>query len=187
MSRSPTTQRRGETTRAAILDAARERFATDGYERATIRAIAADAGIDPALVIRYFGSKEALFAAAAAFDLRVPDLAGVPRGELGRGLVMHFLSRWDDDEALKALLRAAATNPAAAERMRALFAGQIAPALLGICRNPSEAPLRAGLVASQMIGLAMCRYILSLPPVVAMQRDELVAWLGPTIQRYLTD
>src|SRR6266581_4742344 len=77
------TGRRSDTTKAAILAAARQHFAASGYERATIRAIAADAGIDPAMVMRYFGNKEKLFAAAAEFDLRLPDLAAVPRGTLG--------------------------------------------------------------------------------------------------------
>lgn len=77
------------------MTAARERFATEGYERATVRAIAADAGIDPAMVMRYFGSKERLFAAAAEFDLRLPDLAAVPADEIGAVLVGHFLDRWE--------------------------------------------------------------------------------------------
>src|SRR3954468_1292530 len=90
--------RRSDATRAAILAAARGRFAADGYERATIRAIAADASIDPAMVMRYFGNKEKLFAAAADFDLRLPDLSAVPPGEVGRALVRHFLDRWESDD-----------------------------------------------------------------------------------------
>src|SRR5581483_12081414 len=99
--------RRSDATRAAILTAARERFAADGYERATIRAIAADAGIDPAMVMRYYGNKEKLFAAAAEFDLDLPDLAAVRPQRLGATLVGHFLHRWERDDALVALLRAA--------------------------------------------------------------------------------
>jgi AcrR family transcriptional regulator len=178
--------RRSDATRAAILAAARERFATDGYERATIRAIAADADIDPAMVMRYFGNKEKLFAAAADFDLRMPDLTAVPRDEVGRVLASHFLDRWDGDETLVALLRAAATNEAAAQRMREIFADQVAPAIVTLCGDPAQAAVRAGLVASQALGLALCRYVLQLPPVVAIDRAELVAWLAPTLQRYLT-
>src|SRR5215217_6909295 len=89
-------------TKQAILAAARERFAADGYERATIRAIAADARIDPAMVIRYFGSKEKLFAAAAEFELRLPALDGVPRERIGERLVEHFVRRWEGDESLLA-------------------------------------------------------------------------------------
>lgn len=178
--------RRGEATRAAILSSARERFASDGYERATIRAIAADAGIDPALVMRYFGNKEGLFAAAAEIDLRLPDLAALPRKTLGSALAEHFLLRWEDDEILQGLLRAAATNAQAAERLRSVFATQLSPHLAGASGDPKSGAQRAGLVASQLMGFALCRYIIQLPPVAAMRRADAVKWLGPTIQRYLT-
>jgi len=184
---STSAPRRSDNTRAAILAAARERFAADGYERATIRAIAADAAIDPAMVMRYFGNKEKLFAAAAEFDLRLPDLAAVPRHELGGILVGHFFDRWEDDDTLKALLRAAVSYDAAAERMREVFATQLGPIAVALCPDPAQAPQRAGLVATQMIGLAMCRYVLQLPPVAALDRAAIVAWLGPTVQRYLTE
>ncbi|GGS02137.1 TetR family transcriptional regulator [Micromonospora fulviviridis] len=178
--------RRSDATRAAILRAARERFAADGYERATIRAIAADARIDPSMVMRYYGSKEGLFAAAAEFDLRLPDLGAVPPDRLGETLVRHFLRRWEGDETLAALLRAASTNPGAAERMRRLFADQLAAAVAGFGTDPANTARRAGLVASQILGLAFTRYIVRLPPVVEMAPDELVAWVAPTLQRYLT-
>ncbi|MGH3660780.1 MAG: TetR family transcriptional regulator [Micromonosporaceae bacterium] len=178
--------RRSDTTKAGILAAARERFAADGYERATIRAIALQAGIDPAMVMRYYGDKASLFAAAAEFDLRLPDLAAVPRDQVGSTLIRHFLDRWEGDEILMALLRAASTQQAAVERVREIFAAQVAPAIAQVCPDPAQAPVRAGLVAAQSLGLAMCRYVLSLPPVVAMDREEIVAWIGPTLQRYLT-
>lgn len=177
--------RRSDATKAGILAAARERFATDGYERATIRAIAADANIDPAMVMRYFGNKEKLFAAAAEFDLRLPDLTAVPRAELGKTLIAHFLERWEGDDTLKALLRAAVTNKAALARLRSVFATQLAPTIATVCNHPETAMTRAGLVASQAMGLALTRYLLRLPPVVAMDRAELIRWLGPTLQRYL--
>lgn len=178
--------RRSDATRTAIRNAARERFAADGYERATIRAIAADAGIDPSMVMRYFGSKEKLFAAAAEFDLRLPDLATVPRTEIGTAVVSHFLDRWEGDETLLALLRTAVTHAAAAERMRVIFEDQLSPLLARLCPDAGQAPTRAGLVASQMLGLALCRYALRLPPIIALDRDRTVAWLGPTVQRYIT-
>lgn len=170
-------------TKAVILAAARERFAQSGFERATIRAIAADANIDPSMVMRYFGSKDQLFAAAADFDLQLPDFSEVDRDQLGAGVVAYFMDRWERDEALVVLLRSATTNPEAAHRMREIFAGQLLPV---IARVNSDAPeRRAGLLATQVLGLAMCRYVLQVPPVVAMSRDETVAWLGPTVQRYL--
>jgi AcrR family transcriptional regulator len=182
----PPKPRGAEASRAAILAAARERFAAEGYERATIRAIAGDAGIDPAMVIRYFGSKEKLFAAAADFDLRLPDLTAVPRGRIGAAFVEHFLARWEDDDTFLALLRAAITNEAAAEQVRAVFAGQVAPAIAALSGDPARAATRAALVSSQILGMAICRYALQMPPLVAMSRTEVVGWLGPTVQRYVT-
>ena len=177
--------RRSDATRARILAAARLRFATDGYERATIRAIAADAGVDPALVMRYYDNKEGLFAAAAEFDLRLPELGGVARRAIGAALVEHFLSRWEDDDVLHALLRTATSNASAAERLRGIFARQIRPAIAALCADPQTASTRAVLVASQMLGFAFCRYVVQLPPVVAMRRADIVAWLAPTVQRYV--
>ncbi|MET9291595.1 TetR family transcriptional regulator [Streptomyces sp. NPDC003077] len=170
-----------------MLTAARERFAADGYERATIRAIAKEAGIDPSMVMRYFGNKEGLFVAASAIDLRVPDLTTVPLEEVGARLVRHFVERWERDKILTGMLRVGVTNEAGSERMRAIFAEQIRPVLTAVCPVPEEARTRSALVASQILGMALCRYILCLPPAVEMSRDELVAWLAPTVQRYLTN
>ncbi|MER7440192.1 TetR family transcriptional regulator [Micromonospora avicenniae] len=182
----PARPRRSDATRAAILQAARDRFAAEGYERATIRAIAADARIDPSMVMRYYGNKEGLFAAAAEFDLRLPDLTAVPPGRLGEVLIRHFLDRWEGDETLAALLRAASTNPGAADRMRTIFADQITAAVAAFGTDPATAARRAGLVAAQTLGLAFTRYIVQLPPMVAMTPEELIAWVAPTLQRYLT-
>ncbi|MGW0005406.1 TetR/AcrR family transcriptional regulator [Nocardia grenadensis] len=179
-------RRTSEETKAVILTAARERFAADGYDRATIRAIAADADIDPAMVMRYYGNKERLFAAAAEFDLELPDLTEVPPDRIGPALVAHFLDRWERDETLLILLRAGVTNPVAADRMRSIFATQLGPVLAKAGDDPREAPTRAGLAASQILGMALCRFILAFPPVADMTRPEVIAWLGPTIQRYLT-
>ena len=176
-------RRSSAETKAVILAAARQRFAESGFERATIRAIAADANIDPSMVMRYFGSKDQLFAAAADFDLQLPDLSDVERDQLGERLVTHFLNRWEGDEALIVLLRSSTTNPEAAQRMREIFAGQLLPAIAKI--NPDAPARRAGLVATQVLGMALCRYVLQVPPVVGMSRDELIVWLGPTVQRYL--
>lgn len=170
-----------------ILTAARERFAADGYERATIRAIASDAGIDPSMVMRYYGNKDGLFAAAADVDLGLPDLTAIPREEVGRTLVAHFLDRWEGDEGMMILLRTGVTNESAAERMRGIFAAQLGPLVARLGSDPAQAALRAGLTATQILGMALCRYVLCLPPVVAMSRKEIVDWLGPTVQRYLAE
>ncbi|WP_236572688.1 TetR/AcrR family transcriptional regulator [Streptomyces sp. GS7] len=178
--------RRSAATRAAILAAARDRFAADGYERATIRAIARDAGIDPSMVMRYYGNKEGLFAAASEIDLRAPDLMAVPPEERAARLVRHFIELWESDETLTGMMRVGVTNEAGAERMRQVFAEQVRPLLDAVCTVPEEAPARAALIGSQILGMALCRYVLHVPPAVDFSHDELVAWLAPTIQRYLT-
>ncbi|RFU82817.1 TetR/AcrR family transcriptional regulator [Streptomyces triticagri] len=186
---SGTAPRRSDATRAAILDAARERFAAEGYERATIRAIARDAGIDPSMVMRYYGNKEGLFAAASEIDLRFDDLDGIRVGadrHAGAVLVSHFLDRWEQDEVLTALLRVGVTNEAAARRMQEIFKEQLGPLVAAVCPDPAEAPRRAALAASQILGMALARYVLRFPPAVEMSQREVIAWLAPTVQRYLT-
>jgi AcrR family transcriptional regulator len=160
---------RSEPTRRAILAAARGRFAADGYDRATIRAIAGDAGIDPSMVMRYFGNKEQLFAAA--------------------GLARHLVALWDSaastEDALLFLFRSALTNEAAADRLRQqVFRDQVTRHIADVV--PDEPDRRAGLVATQVLGVVLCRYILRLPPVAEAAPDTLVADLAPTLQRYLT-
>jgi AcrR family transcriptional regulator len=177
--------RNSERTKAAILSAARERFAAVGYEAATIRSIAADAGIDPAMVMRYFGSKDRLFAAAAEFDLRFPAFTGVDRAQLGSAVVRHFLDRWEGDDALVLLLRSSTTNAEAAQRMKQIFGAQLEPMVAGLVG--ADAATRAGLIATQILGVALCRYVLKLPPIAAMSRDEIVSWISPTVQRYLCE
>ena len=123
-----------------------------GFDRTTIRAVAADADIDPSMVMRYFGTKAQLFDAAADFDLQIPDFSAVDRDELGARLVAYFMDRWERDDALVVLLRSSTTNAEAAQRMREIFAGQLLPQIAKI--NPDAAARSAGLIATQMIGLA---------------------------------
>jgi AcrR family transcriptional regulator len=176
------TPRRSDATRGAILAAARERFATDGYERATIRAIAKDANIDPSMVMRYYGNKEGLFAAAVAIDLRLPDVSGADRRQdAGR-----ILDMWENNEVLTALLRVGVTNQAGAERMQDILREQLLPVAQQVCPDPEQVPARAALMASQLLGLALTRYVLRIPPATGLTRTQIVAWLAPTIQRYLT-
>lgn len=177
---------RGEITRENILAAARARFAADGYERATIRAIAAEAGIDPALVMRYFGNKESLFAEAAEFDLALPAMRGIPVEQAGALLAGHFFDRWENDGGLQALLRAAASNEAAADKMRSIFGRQVRPAITSLTGDPASAGLRAALVSTQLLGFGLARYVLRLPPILGLSRAQVCDWLGPNLQRYLT-
>ncbi|WP_294005716.1 TetR family transcriptional regulator [Sphingomonas sp.] len=173
-------------TRKAIEAAARELFAIHGFERTTVRDIGARAGIDPSMIIRYFGSKDALFTRVATPDLHLPDLSDFDSATIGEALVRHFLEQWEGAQsggAMPVLLRSAASNEEAAERLRQIFSAQVFPA---IARTgpPETAPMRAGLVASQILGLALARYVLRLPPVVAMPVDVIVRVIGETIQRY---
>jgi AcrR family transcriptional regulator len=175
--------RKSERTRAAILDAAQKLFAQHGHGRTTVRDIAAKASIDPALVIRYFGSKDELFVRAAAFDLRMPDLSKVKRSQIGDTLIRRFLELGEGFTGMTVLLRSAASNDYAASRVRELFAAQVLPAFARV-GSRADAAERAGLVASQLLGLALCRYILKIPPVAEMSAQEIVKHIGPTIQRY---
>jgi AcrR family transcriptional regulator len=187
MTRKPRKPRRSDRTRAAIFEAARALFAERGYDGATIRDIAGHAAIDPSMVMRYFGSKDELFAATTTFDLRLPDLSAVARDEIGAALVRHFLEIWErrgQDSGFPILLRSAASNAHAAAKMREVFGAQVMPMIAKVGRR-ATAGKRAGLVAAQILGLALCRYVLKLPPVVDMSADEVVRHVAPAVQRYL--
>ncbi|MGW2327765.1 TetR/AcrR family transcriptional regulator [Streptomyces sp. NPDC001700] len=176
--------RSADRTRATILRAARAHFARHGYERTTIRAVAADAAIDASMVMRYFGSKEKLFDAALTIDLRLPDLTAVARDDLALVLVRHFLDRWEGDpadDALLVLLRSAVTNERAAERLREIFAEQVAPAL-----GETVDRRRAGLVCAQLLGLAVTRYLLRAPAVTALTPDEVAELYAPALAAVLS-
>ncbi|MGI8816567.1 MAG: TetR family transcriptional regulator [Pseudonocardia sp.] len=181
---------RSRASREAVLGAARRTFAERGYERTTVRLVAADAGVDPSMVIRYFGSKDGLFAAAMQVDLRLPELAEVPADCRGEVLAWHFLELWEGEqtgEVLVVLLRSATTNDVAAARLREVFAGQVVALVAGL--DPAlpapEVARRAGLISTQMLGTALTRYVLCLPPVVELTREEVVAALAPNLQSLL--
>jgi AcrR family transcriptional regulator len=179
---------RSGTTRARILAAAKTLFSSEGYERTTIRAVARAADIHPSMVIRYFRSKERLFAAAVTFDLRLPPNFGqMPKTKLGFALIHHFLERWEGPAAgdeLPSLLRAAVTHPQARKRMVQIFEQQAAPFLKRLCsaRKSHEC---AALAASQLLGLAYTRYVLKLPAVVRLPRKTILLRVGAAIQSYL--
>jgi AcrR family transcriptional regulator len=174
--------RNAAQTRADILSAARRRFATEGFERTTLRAIAADVGVDAALVIRYFGSKQDLFGAAADFAIELPDLSSVDPDEVAGILLPRFFAVWED-ETFVALLRAAMTSQVAADALRRVFAEQVAPKL--ITATPDNPVQRIGLMGAFVIGLATTRYVLANPPVANLSRDELSRWAAPVIRQLL--
>lgn len=181
-------QRKSDRTRAAILTAARDRFAQQTYDQASLRAIAADAGIDPAMIVRYFTNKETLFAAAVDVDLRLPDLREVPITRRGEVLAAHFIEQWEGEqrnEALPIIVRSAVAHELAAVHVREVFASQVRRAIAQ-AMGPKGAKKRAGLVSSQLLGLAIARYLIKLPGIAELSAEDVVRNIGPTLQRYLT-
>ncbi|MEU7612139.1 TetR family transcriptional regulator [Micromonospora sp. NPDC049204] len=180
-------------TREAILDAARTAFAERGFDAASIRAIAGAAEVDPALVHHYFGSKDHLFRTAMDFPVDpgqlVPKVLAGDRDGAGERMVRIFLGVWDSPtgSAAQALLRSAVSNEWTARLLREFVTTQVLRRVLeNLDVDPAELPLRGSLVATQMIGLAMMRYVVRLEPVASADPETLVAAIGPTIQRYLT-
>ena len=190
----PRTGRRPGTggTREKILGAARVHFARAGFEAATVRSIASEAGVDPALVLHYFGSKRGLFRAAVDFPLDpavlLPRLLEPGVHGLGERLVRFFVQTWDSPAGrpLLALIRSAVTSDDAAVLLREFVSREV---LARVARtlDADEPRVRATLAASTLIGLAMLRYVVKLEPLASASVDDIAALLGPTVQRHLTD
>lgn len=164
-------------------------LATRGYEATTIRAVAAAAGIDPSMVMRYYGNKEGLFAAAVDVDLHLPDPSSLPREQVGNLLAHHVIKRWEgalSDEFITLLLRSAGTNAAAAEQFRLIFEKQLLKFVQGVIGRGTQARRRAAMVSSQVLGVAYTRYILELPAMTELDGETLANTLGPVLQHYLT-
>jgi AcrR family transcriptional regulator len=178
-------------TRERIIAAAADRFAAAGYETTSMRQVAADAGVDPALVRRFYGTKERLFTEVAA-ALIGPEaaLAAVlegPPGQAGERLARYFLGLLGEVQRpgpLLGLIRSAVTSEHAAGVLRAFLAGRLHGAIAGTLRA-DHADLRAALVASQLVGLAVTRYAVRLGPLAGAGADELAGWVGPVLQHYL--
>ena len=182
-----TRRQRSADTRARILAAAKRLFSEDGYDRTTIRAVAAEATIDPSMVMRYFRSKKGLFTAAARFDLGLPDLSHLPRRKLGEAMVDYFLKRWEGElngKDLQILLRSAATHDSAAKRMYDIFQHQLVPFIRQYC-GTQRAEECAALVATQMLGLGYIRYVLKFSEVTNLSHAVIRRRIGATIQAYL--
>jgi AcrR family transcriptional regulator len=180
----PAKARDGEATRSTILATARSQFGNHGFERTTIRSVASEAGVDPALVMHYFGSKAELFAAASRFDITFPDLSDVAPDRIADVLLPMFVAVWGPEGPFLPLLRAAATNRAAADALLEVFVDQVAPALAAVV--PDRAADRAALVGSQLLGLAVARYVLCIPSLAGMDDANLIEWLRPVLAHYLT-
>lgn len=178
-------------TRAQVLDAARTSFAERGFRATTIRAVAASAGVDPALVHHYFGTKDNLFLAALEMpvdprELLAPVVQMGPDGA-GERLLRTFLSVWDDPEIQVQLL--AVVRSVLNEDGGQLLKEGFIPVVVGpvVGRLVSDQPeVRVPLVVSQVIGLIVARYVLALPPMATMPAEDVVARIGPVLQHYLT-
>jgi AcrR family transcriptional regulator len=175
--------RHAAQTRADILSAARQRFAAEGYERTTLRAIAADVGVDAALVSRYFGSKQDLFATATEFRIDLPDLAAADPDDIPGMLLPRYFAVWEDNQAFLALLRAAGTSRVAADTLNQTLATHVAPTLNAV--TPDNHRQRSAMTDAFVIGLAMTRSILANPSMTSLSREELGAWAAPVFRQLL--
>ena len=179
-------------TRERILGAARTQFGREGYDKATLRDIAAGAGVDPALIPHYFGSKEGVFLAAVEFpvdpSLFIPGLLEPGVEGLGERLVTFFLETWDSPagSSLLALIRSVVSSDLAAELLREFVTREVL-GRLAVAIQLDQPQLRASLVATQLVGLAMLRYVIKVEALKSASREELAGWIGPSIQRYLTE
>jgi AcrR family transcriptional regulator len=179
-------------TRDAILAAAQLEFGEAGYDGATIRGIAAGAGVDPALVHHYFGTKEQLFEAAVQLPISakslLPVLLAGGREHIGEQIVRSFITVWEEPRnrpVFMALLRSVVSNEQAADLVRRLLVKEVfAP--IATALGVSDAELRATLAGSQFIGLALVRYVGRVEPLATADVETVVTAVGPTIQRYLT-
>jgi len=181
------------TTRDAILAAARERFSEQGYDRVRMRDVAADAGVDVALVTYHFGSKDGLFGAAlqmpapmAALMADVLQTGGIE--DFGERFLRRVLELWDDETTggpLVALVRSAMSHPPAAEQLREFVQAELLARIAARLGTP-DADRRAALFGSQLIGILLYRHVLRVEPVASMPAAELVERAAPALQRHLT-
>jgi AcrR family transcriptional regulator len=184
--------RTGQQSKQRIVEVAREHF-KHGYEQATVRAIATDACVDVAMVYYFFGNKEGLFN-AAVIDIpehplhQLASMLDESIEEIGPRLVRRFIERWDEGDTFEPLVtvwRSAADQPLAKKLLSDTLAGPVAERLAAEF-DVDDAVLRVELVASHLMGLAFARYQLRIEPIASTGVDDLVAWIGPTVQRYLT-
>ena len=176
---------------ARILAAARDEFAQHGWAGSTIRAVARAADVDPALVYHYFGSKEGLLDAATNPPQKwlesVAKVWTTPVDQLGAALITLLLASWADDEigpTLRAILQTAAHEPATREKLRRVVEGSLM-GVSGLGTDERDRLVRSGLVASQMMGFALMRYVWKIEPMASMSDDEAIAAVSPNLQHYV--
>jgi AcrR family transcriptional regulator len=178
-------------TREAILAAARARFAAGGYDRTRIRDVAADAGVDPALVHYFFKTKDGLFAAAMQLPMRPSEVIGPLLDEgvsgLGERVLRRVLALWDDEAvrgSLLAMIHSVTAQPEAQAALREFITRELRSRLASVI-EADRPELRATLCGSQMAGLLVARYIVGVEPLAGLDREEVVRIVAPTLQRYL--
>ena len=178
-------------TRDAILAVARRRFATRGYDATSLRGIATEAEVDPALVIHYFGTKEGLFVAATGLPAGLSELfrnlAALPLHDYVQALVRGYLQLVDSDKSrntILALVRSAVSNDRAAAMLREFLTAELLPVIARLTGHP-DAQLRASLVAAQLIGIATLRHVIRIEPLVKAGPDEIVTLVTPAIEQLL--
>ena len=183
-----------QDTRASILDAARRTFAEKEFDKASIRAIAAGAEVDPALVHHYFGTKEKLFLASMNAPINpgelIPQALAGPRAQAGERLIRLVLTVWDSPAgaAALAMFRSALSNEWTARLLREFVITQILRRAVGeLVADPAEAPMRSALLATQISGVMVTRYVLKIQPLADADPEAIVAAIGPNIQRFLDD
>ena len=179
---------RSEATRQRILAQAKTMFAERGFEKTTIRGIASAAKIHPSMVMRYYNSKEDLFASAASIDFHMPDLAKLPAATRGEALIAHILEQWEGETTgaeLKILLRAAGTHELARRRFVEVVQEQSLPIIRKITAKDHQEE-RISLILMQIAGLVVSRYLFAYSAAVSMPRDRVVRVLGPIVQQYLS-
>jgi AcrR family transcriptional regulator len=184
---------RGKTdTRDVILGAARRLFAAAGYDKTSVRDVAAAAGVDPAMIRHYFGSKAELFRATMDWPFEPADIAARitagDRGEIGERLTRVFFESWEQPESrapLLAILRGAATHDESANLVRQFIQGQVYAHIAAALRAP-DAELRIDLAMSQLLGIAYLRHILHVEPVASTPVEDLIKRVTPVVTRHLT-
>ena len=190
---SRTDEDSGPGARERILESARTQFAERGYDKASVRGIAKAAGVDPALVHHYFGTKDEVFAAAieVSFEpaLVVPAILGGPREAIGERLARFFIGVWENPVSrapLLAIVRSALTHEAAAKVLRTFVLRRLLERIAAELDVP-DPRFRAELAASHMIGIVILRYVIEVEPLASADPEEIVAQVAPTLQRYLTE
>ncbi|GLV86228.1 TetR family transcriptional regulator [Streptomyces lavendulae subsp. lavendulae] len=183
----------GPGTQERIRLAAREVFSERGYDKTSVRGVAKVAGVDPALVHHYFGSKDDLFAAAIEVSMEpalvVPAIIGDGPEGIGERLARYFLGIWENPVSrapLLAVIRSALTHEAAAKVLRGLILRRVLERVAADLDVP-DPTLRAELAASHMIGIALLRYVVRVEPLASADPETIVALVAPTLQRYLTE